>query len=205
MKATGTPAKRGEAFSSKLFKRYARLMLLWKNVHCTSDFEWKELAQKQLIILADRSGPDSFVCICGKIAKELHESALRRLRVLVASKIVGLPGSARKQKFLGITPDILNASDPRAAESMKERIRAGESILYLPEETDSVCGTMQPIPPTIIPCLKAAGVDVIVAITSGAYLKRPSYSSQPRSGKLKVHFSRLFTPEQLKSHSNGEL
>lgn len=89
-------------------------------------------------------------------------------------------------------------SDLPAAFAMARCVKAGHSVTFFPEGICSYCGITHPIFPSTASFIKEMKTDVVLAKTDGEFLITPRFCKDKRKGGLiEMHFSHLFTKEEL--------
>lgn len=165
----------------------------------TYDFDKKDFAKKQYIIVADHASYDNFFNILAgwHLPRTLHG---------VAGDIhFHDPQLGMLANMIHLIPKKLFVPDMVATRKIFRTIKAGHSILIFPEGTHANCGITHPVSRSLVALLKRFEVDVILVTTNGAFLANPKFVREIREGKVEVNFSHLFTIEDLKTKSVEEL
>lgn len=97
------------------------------------------------------------------------------------------------------------SNDPAPVKQMLDVLRQKGSLFLLPEGRFSYDGSTNPVRRSVAKFLKAAGVDVIICNSYGAYLQNPYFNETPRKGKQEYHYRPLFSAGDLKRMSADEI
>ena len=108
-------------------------------------------------------------------------------------------------KKLGVIAKYLYQPDLTSAKQMLSVARRKGSLLLFPEGIQSSSGSHHPINPATAQMLKACKLTVLMCLSEGAYLSRNRYSSDVKRGKITLHYSVLFTKEQIATLSVAEI
>jgi 1-acyl-sn-glycerol-3-phosphate acyltransferase len=84
-------------------------------------------------------------------------------------------------------------------------IRNNGCIGLFPEGIQSTSGSTHPINPATAQFIKSSRANVVVCTSRGAYLATNRYSPDRKKGYIGLHYSLLFTPEQLETLSTEQI
>ena len=112
------------------------------------------------------------------------------------SSLLPIMGAIPKKQF---DPDI------RSIKGIKSVLARGDSILLFPEGRCSIDGSFSGIHRSTGKLIKLLGVPVVSCYIEGAYTCAPHWRKGLRSGRVRVSFKNLFTPEDVKALSAEEI
>lgn len=100
---------------------------------------------------------------------------------------------------------VKGSTDASAALSIIRRVRKGRNICFFPEGERSFDGRTADLHPTAAKLLRTAGVPVVTYRLRGGYLTDPRWAKHRRRGRVRGSVVRIYTPEELKRMSVGEI
>lgn len=102
-------------------------------------------------------------------------------------------------------PKKMFCPDTRAVLRIIKAVRAGNTVVLFPEGRLTWHGRSLRVTDGTAELVKKLGVDVFSLCSDGAGKSFPKWSKTPRHGKIRTRIERLFTPEQLKEMSVGQI
>ena len=106
---------------------------------------------------------------------------------------------------VGVISKYLYQPDIMCVKNMLRVLKRGGAIGLFPEGIQSTSGSTHPINPATAQFIKGSKANIVVCTSRGAYLTTNRYSSDRKKGYIGMHYTHLFTPEQLKSLSQKEI
>jgi 1-acyl-sn-glycerol-3-phosphate acyltransferase len=116
-----------------------------------------------------------------------------------------LPILGRLLTIFGCIPKIQFASDLRSTRRALAALAQGGVVGIFPEGRRSIDGSTGPITDSVARFIKMAKVPVVTVKTQGGYLVWPRWSAFWRSGKLETEAKVLFTVQQIRELSVGQI
>lgn len=181
-----------------LMRRILRFSLPRRSVKYFYHFDVESFRDKQLILLADHAGFDSFRLVIGGWK-------LSPFNTMVGQRF----GSSRMglffaKKFGGIFKSLYQ-NDYSGMRQTLSILKRGGSLFFFPEGITSISGSSMPIYPGTVAFLKGVKLPVILAHSQGYSLMHPFYSREGRRGYAELHYELLFTPEELREKDEEAL
>ncbi len=106
---------------------------------------------------------------------------------------------------LGIICKYLYQPDISCTKNMLSVLKRNGSLLLFPEGIQSNSGSNHPINPATCKFLKKSKVPIFLAKSTGSYLCTNRYSKDVKKGQVHVHYSLLFTPEELSTLTDEQI
>lgn len=108
-------------------------------------------------------------------------------------------------KLAQVIPKKNFTPDLHCMRQMRSVIKGGGHLCIMPEGMSSITGMAQPVMIGSGKFLKMLGVTVYYTKVSGGYLTYTKHCLDERAGRVEVTVDRMFTPEELKTHSAQEI
>lgn len=105
----------------------------------------------------------------------------------------------------GVISKYLYQPDFVCVKKMLRVIRNNGCIGLFPEGIQSTSGSTHPINPATAQFIKSSRANIVVCSSRGAYLATNRYSPDRKKGYIGLHYSLLFTPEQLEALSTEQI
>ena len=161
-------------------------------------FDKKEMKKRQVIILSDHASRHTFYY------------TLYGYKFVNPNVVMGYHNIFQKYLFKillksGVILKSLYETDVKAIKEMFDVVKKGGSLCLFPEGIQSTSGSTHPMNPSTIKFIKKLGIDVVLANSFGSYLSRPRFTKETKKGRIEIHYSILFTKEELQEKSVDEL
>ena len=171
---------------------------LSNHVEYTYDYDKKAMKKEPVILLAGHASRPEFLYVAVGLGR-------RDINI-----VCGYQHFLRKFVFtilkkLGVIAKFLYQPDLTSAKQMLSVARRKGSLLLFPEGIQSSSGSNHPLNPATAQMLKACKMTVLMCLSEGTYLSRNRYSSDVKRGKISLHYSVLFTKEEIASLSVEEI
>ena len=108
-------------------------------------------------------------------------------------------------KHLGVICKYLYQPDITCTKNMLSVLKRNGSLVLFPEGIQSNTGSTHPINPATCKLLKKSKVHIFLAKSTGPYLCTNRYSKDVKKGPVHVHYSLLFTPEELATLTEDQI
>lgn len=175
-----------------------RLICKRRNVEFLYDDDYLKMQHQQMIYLCQhRSRCDYIYVFAGLKRSDMH--------ILCGYQNIFQPVVYHLLKKLGVIAKMLYQPDTHAIIQLMRAVKLGDSVMIFPEGIQSTSGSTHPINPATMKLLCKLKLPVALVTLKGAYFTRTRYSSDIKKGKISVHFSKMFDPEDFKSNSQEEL
>ena len=137
----------------------------------------------------------------------LVAAAFHRHMYFVGSEHIWRWGFASKllQFFFAPIARVKGSTDGAAAMAILKHLRAGHNVCLFAEGNRSFAGVTTPIHPTVGRLAKMAKANLVIYRIEGGYFTQPRWGTSVRRGRLCTFLSRVYTPEELKTMSAGEV
>lgn len=161
-------------------------------------YKRKELKGKPVILLSTHASRLEFIYALSGF-KERNINAVCGYQNIMKKYVYTL------LKHLGVISKFLYQPDFTCTKSMISVINRGGNLALFPEGIQSISGSTHPINPATCKFLKHAGATVVLCKSEGAYLCQNRFSKDIKKGKIDFYYDILFTPEDLKTLSEGQI
>ncbi len=191
--------KRPNPLAQVAFNAWCAAVCSRNNVKYRYEYDRNALKNEQVILLSTHSARNEFFyTLNGFHKKDMH--IICGLQNFLKNKY-----NYHALNLMGVIPKFLFQPDFAGIKKMLTVLKKGRSLALFPEGIQTLSGSMHPINPATTQFLKRAGVTVVLARTEGAYLASNRYSRDEKHGEVRVTYSILFTPEELKVLTDGEV
>jgi 1-acyl-sn-glycerol-3-phosphate acyltransferase len=129
----------------------------------------------------------------------------RRLSSLARSSLFTNPLLRVVISLLDAVPIDRESSSLSAMKAILSRLKAGKAVVIFPEGTRTATGSLGEIKGGFTLIARRAGVPIMPVAIVGAYECWPRSRLLPRTGRIRLEFGRLITPEQIASMDEATL
>lgn len=168
------------------------------NATFSYDYDVKQLNKQQVIVVCGHATRLEFVY-------SLYGLKRKDVNVVCGFQNIYSKGLYRLLCKAGVIAKYLYQPDFGCVKNILSVLRRGGSIVLYPEGIQSTSGSTQPINPATCRLLKKAKVTVLLCKSQGTYLRSSRYSKDVKQGAVQVHYSVLFTPQQLEQSTEKDI
>lgn len=169
-----------------------------RKVTFSYDFDIKAYRKQSCILLSTHPARLDFINV-------LSGFGSRNINIVVGYNNIMKRGLYTPLKHLGVICKYLYQPDMHCTKNMLAVLKRGGSLLLFPEGIQSNTGSTHPINPATCKFLKKSKVPILLAKSVGSYLRTNRYSKDVKQGQVHVHYSLLFTAEELQQLSEEEI
>ena len=162
------------------------------------DYDPKLLDGQPTILLASHSSRLEFIYM-------MYGFKRKDINMVCGYQNIMQKGLYRILLSLGVISKYLYQPDMVCVKQIFRVLKRNGAVGLFPEGIQSTSGSTHPINPATAQLIKRSKANIVVATSKGAYLATNRYSSDRKKGPISVHYSLLFTPEMLDTHTEQEI
>ena len=129
----------------------------------------------------------------------------RRLSSLARSSLFKAKSLGTVITLLDAVPIDRESSSLGAMKAIIARLKAGKGVVIFPEGTRTATGELGDVKGGFAVIARRAGVPIMPVAIVGAYECWPRSRLLPRTGRIRLEFGRLITPEQIRDMDDATL
>ena len=129
----------------------------------------------------------------------------RRLSSLARSSLFKAKSLGTVITLLDAVPIDRESSSLGAMKAIIARLKAGKGVVIFPEGTRTATGQLGDVKGGFAVIARRAGVPIMPVAIVGAYECWPRSRLLPRTGRIRLEFGRLITPEQISEMDDATL
>ena len=167
-------------------------------VEFSYDYDPKTIQNQPTVLLSSHASRLEFIYA-------IHGFGRHDVNVVCGYQNILKKGLFRLFLGFGVISKYLYQPDIMCVKNMLRVLKRGGAIGLFPEGIQSTSGSTHPINPATAQFIKNCRANVVVCTSRGAYLATNRYSSDRKKGYIGMHYTLLFTPEQLKELTQEEI